>query len=346
VVSFTQRADTAWAARDAEVAWADLPLAFAAKPRAKKPVARPKARAADPFGVEERGDAMHLRNERVELVIDRATARLATLGWNGAPLLLAGPEATLWRAPTDNDGLKQGWMRGKTGKLAAWLEWGLDRLERRGLEVLCKPSRDGSLRVRLVAELVGADASQRALHREELTIDASGAIRAVETIEVPKAWDDLPRIGVRLRLPGRFAHLEWFGLGPHETYPDRRAGGRSGRFDSTIAAQYVPYVVPQEHGHHTDSRGLVLADARGAGVRIAGPRRFGFSASQFRTEDLWAARHTIDLTPRDEVELHLDAAHRGLGTASCGPDVLPRYRVGAGRHRLAWSLTDLAATSS
>jgi beta-galactosidase len=106
--------------------------------------------------------------------------------------------------------------------------------------------------VRLVAELVGADASQRALHREELTIDASGAIRAVETIEVPKAWDDLPRIGVRLRLPGRFAHLEWFGLGPHETYPDRRAGGRSGRFDSTIAAQYVPYVVPQEHGHHTD----------------------------------------------------------------------------------------------
>jgi beta-galactosidase len=103
----------------------------------------------------------------------------------------------------------------------------------------------------------------------------------------------------------------------------------------------VPYVVPQEHGHHEDTRWLVLCDADGAGVRITGPRRFGFSASQYRVEDLWAARHTIDLAPRDEVELHLDAAHRGLGTASCGPDVLPRYRVGAGRHRLAWSLADL-----
>jgi beta-galactosidase len=37
--------------------------------------------------------------------------------------------------------------------------------------------------------------------------------------------------------------------------------------------------------------------------------------------------------------VHLDVAHRGLGTASCGPDTLPRYRVGPGRYRWEWTIT-------
>jgi beta-galactosidase len=32
-------------------------------------------------------------------------------------------------------------------------------------------------------------------------------------------------------------------------------------------------------------------------------------------------------------------AHRGLGTASCGPDVLPQYRLSAGRYRFAYRLS-------
>jgi beta-galactosidase len=340
VVSFAQRGDTPWSPRGAEVAWAEVPLPFAAD--RKKPRATPRARrATQPLVVEEINGAVHVRGERFDLAIDREAAKIASLARDDRPILIDGPEATLWRAPTDNDGLKQGWMRGVGGRLATWLQWGLDRLDRKAVQVRWTHARDGSLRVHLLAELVGADASQRARHREDLVIDASGALSAVETIEVPAAWSDLPRVGVRLRLPGRFTHLEWFGLGPHETYADRRASGRTGRFDSTVAAQYVPYVVPQEHGHHEETRWLVLCDATGAGVRISGPRRFGFSASRYRVEDLWMARHTVDLAPRGEVELHLDAAHRGLGTASCGPDVLPRYRVGAGRHRLAWSLAEL-----
>jgi beta-galactosidase len=32
-------------------------------------------------------------------------------------------------------------------------------------------------------------------------------------------------------------------------------------------------------------------------------------------------------------------AHRGVGTASCGPDVLPQYRLSAGRYRFAYRLS-------
>jgi beta-galactosidase len=143
---------------------------------------------------------------------------------------------------------------------------------------------------------------------------------------------------VVLALPRGFERLEWLGLGPHETYPDRKASGRFGRFASTVAEQYVPYVVPQEHGHHTETRWLALASDAGVEVLVGAPRPFGFSASHHRAEDLTAALHTCDLVARDETVLHLDAAHRGLGTGSCGPDALPRYRIRPGRHRLVWSL--------
>ncbi len=45
-----------------------------------------------------------------------------------------------------------------------------------------------------------------------------------------------------------------------------------------------------------------------------------------------------ELGPRPETVVHLDVAQRGLGTGSCGPDTLARYRVGPGRHRWAWRL--------
>ncbi len=50
------------------------------------------------------------------------------------------------------------------------------------------------------------------------------------------------------------------------------------------------------------------------------------------------ALHTTDLPTRPETFVHVDAAHRGLGTASCGPDTLTRYLVRPGRHRWRWTL--------
>jgi beta-galactosidase len=64
----------------------------------------------------------------------------------------------------------------------------------------------------------------------------------------------------------------------------------------------------------------------------------GLTASQFRASDLYAARHTCDLEPRSEVILSLDHAQRGLGTASCGPDVRAPYRLNASSYRFSYVL--------
>jgi hypothetical protein len=68
------------------------------------------------------------------------------------------------------------------------------------------------------------------------------------------------------------------------------------------------------------------------------PQSFAFSASHFTDDDLWRARDLTELTPRAETFVHFDVAHRGLGTLSCGPDTLPRYRVAPGRHSWSWRL--------
>jgi len=96
--------------------------------------------------------------------------------------------------------------------------------------------------------------------------------------------------------------------------------------------------MPQEHGHKTDVRWLSLTDDAGRGLMVLGNPTFEFSASHFTADDLYRARHTIDLRARDEVILNLDHRQRGLGTASCGPDTLEPYRLLDSEYRFAYRL--------
>ena len=132
--------------------------------------------------------------------------------------------------------------------------------------------------------------------------------------------------------------LEWFGRGPWENYPDRLASTTVGRFESTVSDQYVPYILPQEHGHRSDVRWLWLTDEAGSGLVVEGRPTIGFTASHFTTADLYGALHTTDLEPRAEVMLSLDHAQRGLGTASCGPDTAPQYQLNERVYRFAYVL--------
>ena len=126
--------------------------------------------------------------------------------------------------------------------------------------------------------------------------------------------------------------------GPHETYPDRRRSGLIGRWTSTVTEQLVPYVRPQENGGHADVRWLRLSGASGAGIRIDLDRPGQASATHVRAADLASATHDVNVVPCRETIVVLDAAHRGLGTASCGPDTLPAYLLHPGTYRWGWTL--------
>ena len=149
-------------------------------------------------------------------------------------------------------------------------------------------------------------------------------------------------VGV-LEINDGLERLDWVGSGPHETYPDRKRSGVVGRWLSTVTDQHVPYVRPQESGGHADVRRLTLRDPHDAarGLRLVLDRPRQVSVLHLRAADLAAATHDVEVRPRPETIVALDAAHRGLGTASCGPDTLPEYRMGAGTYRWAWALLPL-----
>ena len=151
--------------------------------------------------------------------------------------------------------------------------------------------------------------------------------------------------GVKDYAQSSYEDASWFGIGPVETYPDRRRGGPVGRWESTVTDQLVPYIRPQENGGRADVRWIELRDTAGGGLRLTMDRPRQVSATHFRAEDLATATHEEELRPRAETVVHIDAAHRGVGTASCGPDTLPEYLVGPGTYRWSWTLSPVSAAA-
>lgn len=289
---------------------------------------------------ERRGRAAFQRDRReivietglVRAVFDPKRAALLELRAKGDLITSADPFPQIWRAPTDNDGIKL-WSGQERKVLGRWRAAGLESAELIRRSPVVRQLRDG--RVMLVRDCVLQCAAGRISHREVWTFGGS-TVRLDQEFQVPKALADLPRLGVCWELAPGFESLTWFGRGPWENYPDRKRSATVGIHRSTVSEEYVPYIMPQEHGHHADTRWVELAAANGTTVRFsAGDALFGFSASHLTAADLTTALHTCDLRPREATYLNIDLAHRGLGTASCGPDTRPEYRIGAGRFRLA-----------
>ncbi len=163
----------------------------------------------------------------------------------------------------------------------------------------------------------------------------NGEMTLTQEVVVPKELDDLPRLGLLLRLRGGLERLTYYGRGPEENYNDRQFGYPLGRYTSTVDDEYVPYVTPQEHGNHTDVRWFALDDGvTGVLFQPAAPAQF--SVSHFTADDMYRARHTIDLTRQDAIDVRLDHHNRGVGTGACGPDTLARYRAGGGTYTFTW----------
>lgn len=296
-----------------------------------------------PVTLDETPDGFQLGAAGVKASFDRATGTLASLSRKGSELLARGPLLQLWRAATDNDGIKL-WA-GQDGKaLGRWQKLGLDRelLYRTVRFEAANPARDGSVTVTLSHQATTPVRKtwKDILHTHSYTLHPDGSLGVVNTVMLAKDYADLPRIGVRLDLRSVFNRLAYFGRGPFENYSDRRTAADLGIWKNSVEDEYVDYVMPQEHGHHTDVRWLELATAgkNPCVFRVEAQETLEFNATHFAAEDLYAAKHTADLMPRPKTLLYLDAAHRGLGTASCGPDTLQNYRISAGLHRFTFSL--------
>ncbi|MGW0798537.1 glycoside hydrolase family 2 TIM barrel-domain containing protein [Streptomyces sp. NPDC002692] len=241
------------------------------------------------------------------------------------PLLTAAPVLSLWRTPTDNDELG--------GMAARWRAWGLDAPRREVLDV--RRRNAGVTVVSAYATFAGA------VRHEQVFTRVEGGIRIEETAELPEGLTDVPRVGSVFETVPGLDLLEWYGQGPWESYPDRSAGAPVDHHALAVDDLFTPYLRPQESGGRHGVRRFTLSapDATGLAVTLDEPRQV--SVTRYRAEDLAAAAHHDELVARPGCVVRLDAAHRGLGTASCGPDTSPRHLVRPGTHRWSWTLRPL-----
>ena len=331
-VSFHQTRDMPWAEKGSEIAWEQFEIK--ARKRRKR---KPRTDGIDVKTLKGSWRASWEGNGSSvpsHLVRHRTDGRLSHLNHSGTPILSAGPELCLWRAPTDNDGMPQVVTRRASGVLDRWLSWGLDKAKATcyGTKHIQKKGMNGFISDNRMETTAGS-----IRHRSTLWLPSPGELVFQESVRIPRALDDLPRLGIVFELERGFENLEYLARGPHENYRDRNRGARINRYRSTVSDQYVPYIQPQEHGNRSDMQWCALDNGQ-IGVLLMGPAGGEFSAGHYHEDDLFQAQHTHELTSLERTRVHIDLVNRGVGTGACGPDTLKRYCVGGGVYTFTWHL--------
>ena len=279
---------------------------------------------------------------------------LFSLKYKGSELLQQGFNFNLWRAATDNDGIRlmtdlkdrpyrkrANYVPGKTrqaGMLRHWIAKGLDEVS-----VTTDQFRvnEGTVEIHSIVRAPGIKQEELEFY-QSFRMLPNGSLEAAFEYQVPAEFEKLPRLGVTLELPKIFNSVEYFGLGPWENYCDRKSCCYMSKFRTTAEEMYVPYIMPQENGNRMNVEYAAFRrGSDGAGLLIAAPGTMEFSALRYSVDQLWRTLHSGELEEENGIFINCDCRQRGLGTATCGPDVRPGYEIQPGRYRFVLRLAAL-----
>jgi beta-galactosidase/evolved beta-galactosidase subunit alpha len=314
-LSFRLAKDTNWAAAGHEVAWEQflLPVESAA-------AVLPKETGNAALECLEADNRLLVKGADFEFGFDLVFAVIDCWTFEGKSLINAGPRMNFWRAPTDND----------HRAVNEWKKFGLHWLRQQVVSVDWKQLGDQEVRIDAVVRVAPPVLGWGIVCSFTYTILGSGDvyvdIHGEPQGELPRIF---PRAGLTLTLPLDLDQVTWYGRGPGESYADTKLANRFGVYKSQVEELYTPYVFPQESGNRTDVRWAAFCDLKGTGLFIAGLPQMDFSAYRYTIENLEKAQHTYELNKLDEITLNLDYAQNGIGSASCGPGVLPQYELRA-----------------
>jgi beta-galactosidase len=323
---------TWWAEKGHEVARSQLALRETWKINGSA-IARPKTTESKQVLRSKWGKSCSLAAGGVEVQVDGQSGNLQQILVNGTKILSDPLHLNLWRSRIDNDGVEPGTL-GIPGVHTRWSTLGLKQISTHADAVTI--DRAGA--IVSTQRLTAPGVSSSAQYRQTLSMSSTGALTVSHDLTLGEEWNDIARIGSGASLVAGYEELLWMGRGPGETAIDRKTGEHLGVWNSTAAEQYVPYMRPQDHGHHHDTRWFTVSNGTHA-LRIdAASELFSFAVRKHSDRVLEAATIPPELKPNGETYVYIDHRLRGVGTGSCGPDTLPQYRISPGRYRWSWTL--------
>ena len=265
--------------------------------------------------VEEGPRYLTLSGTNFTYTYDKFGGTFISMEFGGEKLLDKPMNVNIWRAPTDNDrNLKHTWRQAK-----------YDRSITRAYSTSYEVSKTGvTLRSTMS---VSAIIVQRMLDIETVwTVDADGVITVDMNVKRNPEFPALPRFGLRLFLPKAMENVSYCGIGPNESYSDKRRSSYYGSFDTTVDALHEDYIRPQENGSHAGCDVVTLTGGNTKFTAVSAVP-FSFNASRYTQEELTEKAHNYELEDCGSTVLCLDYALNGIGSNSCGPVLLDKYAL-------------------
>ena len=249
-------------------------------------------------------------------VVDEATGALKSLCLDGEELLASPITLSLFRPATDNDNRDQNGAK-------LWRQAGLDHLTQKVVSL-----KEGKNKTTVKADILNAEGKKIGNAEFIYALNRDGSMKVQTTFEPDTSLvKSMARLGITFEMKDTYENVTYLGRGEHETYTDRNQSGKIGVYKTTPERMFHYYVVPQSTGNRTDVRWMQLTDEHGKGCWIEANSFFQFSTVPFSDVILEKARHINELKRDGKITIHLDAEQAGVGTATCGPGVLPSYLV-------------------
>ncbi|WP_444684964.1 glycoside hydrolase family 2 TIM barrel-domain containing protein [Alkalicoccus luteus] len=302
-VSAVLAADEAWAEEGFEAASAEWTLSEASIPEKADPVT--------PYADEKQ---VVLKAGGTEAVVSKASGLLISLTVNGIEQLMEPLKPTFWRAMTDNDrGCKL------PERTAVWQNPQVQHVKVTVDEVAVSAvlELDNGSRVTLCYEL-----------------GTEGGLDVSMTLQPGAGLPELPAVGLELQMSAADS-FSWFGLGPHETYRDRKLSGRTGIWQAAPEDRLAPYLKPQECGNIADLKQLKVGS-----LDIQALTSSEGSVLPWSPAELEAATHVHKLPESDKTVIRLLAGQMGVGgDDSWGQETHGEFKLFADRdYHAAWRL--------
>ena len=241
--------------------------------------------------------------------VSKVSGLVSSVVSNGTLLTASPMRPTVWRAPTDNDRkIKPKWFEELLNSCTTQCH---------GIKI------DGNT-VRAEIVLSAKVYAPVAGMTVEYTADESGLSVKIDA-SVRENLPMLPRFGIEFLMPEGFENLKYFGMGPYESYIDKKLASKMGVYSAKVYEHFEHYVRPQENMAHTDTRWAYVSNLNGHGLVFSGD--FSFNCSHFTPKMLTETAHDYELEPLRETVVNLDYRHAGIGSNSCGPELIEKYRL-------------------
>ena len=301
-VSFRLKEDCLWALKGHEVAFGQYTY--------QKEDTRQKTSCRGALKVIRGNYNLGVRGEEFDVLFSYLNGGLVSYRYGGVEMLKSIPMGDFWRAPTDNDG--------GNGMAARYGQWKLASLYASFKD---PETRAGSNpRVELLDDCVKVafrywmPTVPAASYELEYSVYGDGEVQVKLSYDTVKELGDMPLFGVTMKLDADYDRLEWYGMGPEETYSDRNTGAKLGIYKNRVSDNLSRYLVPQECGNKTGVRWAKVTDARGRGMLFTGDA-MDFSALPYTSHELESAAHSYEL-PRT----HYTVVRAALGQMGVAGD--------------------------